>query len=476
MSQAPLFLAIHLVGLALNFSTGLGRRPALACALGFPIGLAATVMAAMLLLVVGIPYEPWTLAAAVLIPTAVIAARRAPARLDRPALRLAALWTVGFGLVALALAHWNLSLMNWDSHRTVLLGGVLGRDGALEPRMLSELHSWGVFQIVAQSLAELTRRDYLYGLQPVFGASFVSAFAVALWYATGRLGARGGRRVAAVAVVSTAMASLYFFVHHAFFIHSNLGTAVYLFGFVVLYWLAEIDGDPSILPIAFLCILAVAIHRIETPLVALIALAVTIPTTELPRRSITPLLAGFTVAVSGWYVLLAFHVSPDSLFLTPARAIQIVLAIVAFLGWWLISRAPLLQRVSRRVPLLVSAALVLALAAAFATRPRHMTTSLDHWVTNLTTLPHWGYAWYGIVAAALLAVFTPPPPRHRVFTLTIWLTLAYTLLIVYARVPYRVAILDSANRMTIHVLPLVFFYLGLKAVPAAAVSPPRADV
>jgi len=467
MSQTPLFLAIYLVGLAINLASGLRRQPALACALAFPIGLAATVMVALLLLLAGIPYNAWTLAAGVVIPTALPVVVSRP-RLDGAALRLVAAWTAGFGLITLGLSHWNLSLMNWDSHRIVLLGGVLGHDGALEPRMLSELHSWGVFQIVAQSLSEFTRRDYLYSLQPVFGASFLSAFVVALWHATGRLGASGWRRTAGVALATTALASIYVFAHHLFFIHSNLGTAVYLFGFIVLYWLAELDEDPSTLPIAFLCLLAVAIHRIETPVVALIALVATTMTTDLPRRAITPSLAVFTVLVCGWYVLLASYVSPDSLFLTPARCVELAAGVAGFFGWWMISRGPRLQAFNRRVPLLVSAAIVLALAAAFATKPDHMLISLGHWMGNLVTLPHWGYSWYGIVAAVVLALFTPPPPRYRVFTLTIWLSLAYTLLLVYARLPYRIAILDSANRMTIHVLPLVFFYLGLKAVPPAA--------
>jgi hypothetical protein len=468
MSQALLFLAMHMVGLAIAFAWGPRRHPALCCALAFPVGLAVMVLAALVLLSVQLPYSAWTLSAAVMIPTAcaVVACRRAG--LDRATLRLAAVWTAGFALVAVLLSHWNLSLMNWDSHRLVLLGGIIGREGTLEPRTLNELQAFGVFQVLAHSMAAFTRRDYLYSLQPVLGISLLPILAATLWYGLGRLGVSGWRRTAGIALIALALYSLYGFAHHLVFIHTNLGTAVYLFCFVVLFWLAEVENDPSGLPVAFLALTALAIHRIETPLVALIALVATIPTTDLPRRSITPLLAAFTALVSVWYVQLAFHVTADGRFLTPSRCIAIAAACAGFFGWWMVADRPRFQRLSRYVPALVCSAFALGLVAMFALKPDHMAKSLGHWLDGLATLPHWGYAWYGITASVLIASLAPPPPRHRIFTVTIWLSLALTLMLSYARAPYRVALLDSANRMTIHVLPLLFFYIGLKAIPAVA--------
>jgi hypothetical protein len=475
VSQTPLFLAIHLVGLAITFSLGPRRHPALCCALAFPAGLAATVLAALLLLVIGIPYNAWTLSAAALIPTVGLIIARRPFELDRSTWALIAAWTAGFGLISLIPNHWNLSLLNWDSHRIVMLSGAIGEAGVLDRETLSELQSWGVFQVIAHSLAAFTRRDYLYGLQPVVGLSFLPVFALALWHATGHLGATGWRRSSAVALVVLALSTLYAFAHHAVFVHTNFGTAVYLFGFVVLFWLAEIERDPSGLPVAFLFLFALAIQRVELPVVAMIALVATAMTTELPRRAITPWLAAFTVLVVGWYVLLAFHVSPSSRQLTPTRCIAVAIGMTAVLGWWSVSAWPRLQRVHRHVPLLVTAAFVLALAAAFALKPNHMLTSLSSWATNLGSQPHWGYAWYAIAAAMLLAVLVPPPPRHLTFVLTIALSLAYILLLAFARRPYRIAVVDSANRMTIHIVPLVFFYLGLKMISVGARSSSRRD-
>jgi len=472
MSQTPVFVAIHLVGLAVVFGLGSRRHPALSCAVAFPVGLAVTVLAALILLVVGIPYTTWTLLAAVAVmAVGSVLLRRSSAALDRATWRVIGWWTAGFCLVSLALSHWNLSLMNWDSHRMVLLGGVIGHEGALEPRTISELQSWGVFQVIAHSMAAFTRRDYLYSLQPVLGSSLLAIFLLSLWHATGHLGAAGRLRAAAVGLVALALFSLYAFAHHLFFIHTNLGTAVYLLGFVVTFWLADLEGDAEAMPVAFVFLFALAIHRIETPIIALIALTATVMTTDLPRRAITPPLAVFTGLVSAWYVLLAFYVSPDSLFLTPSRCIALALAVAAFFVWWMLSPSARLQRVNRHLHLVTSIGAALVLLAMFALRTDHMMVSLRSWVTSVATLPHWGYAFYVIAAALLVGLFTPRPPKFRTFTLTIGLSLAYTLMLVYARLPYRVALLDSANRMTIHVLPLLFFYLGLKVIPAATASP-----
>lgn len=470
MTQAPLFLAIFLIGLPITFAFGPRRYPALCCALSFQVGLAVTVFSALLLLVFGLPCTVWTIGALAIGAAAASVIRR-HVRFDRATLGLIAGYTAGFAVVAGVLSYWNLSAMSFDSHHIVMLAKIIGHDQALESRTLAELQSWGVFQVIAQSFAAFTLQDYLYSLQPVFGVAFLPVFAIALWHASGRLGATGRLRVAAVVLVTVALGTVYAYALHHVFIHTNLGTAVYLFGFIVVFWLAELDQDPDSLPLAFLFLLSLALHRLETPVVALIALVTTAISTDLPRRVITPLLAVFTAIVSSWYVLLSFHLEPKNPFLTPRRSLVIAALVAGFFVWWMISNHPRLRRINRHLHTIAVVACVVALILAFATKTDHMTHSIESWVTNLRTLPHWGHVWYGLAAALVLGFLIPPPPRYRVFTLTIWLSLAYWLILSYAREPYRVAMLDSANRMTVHILPLFFFYLGIKAIPA--ISAPR---
>jgi hypothetical protein len=195
-----------------------------------------------------------------------------------------------------------------------------------------------------------------------------------------------------------------------------------------------------------------------------------LPASSLPRRAILPGLAGFTAVVAGWFVVLSFHVPAEAKFLTPTRCLLVAGLLAGYFGWWLAAAHPRLAPLERRLPAIAALVFVLALVVTFALAPDHMMLSLRKWASVLFTLPNWGQSWYFIVAAALIAAFTPAPPRSRAFTLTIVLALAYTMFLAYSRIPYRYSLLDSANRMTIHILPLLFFYLGLKAIPAAAAA------
>jgi hypothetical protein len=456
VTQVPLLVAIFLVGLPLAFLGGPRHRSALCCALAFPVGLAATVLLALVLLACHVPYAHGVLVAVAAV-LAGLAARRV--RPDRRELTIAAASTAAFALAVTALAATNVAIMNYDSHHMVMLGRVIAHDGALGSHTTSELQNWGVFQVITQSLHTLTAEDFLYSVQPALGVSFLAIFALSLWELVGE------RHAALVAVVTAALFTLYGFALHLVFIHTNLGSALYLFGYVVLFWLAERDRDPAPLPVAFLMLAALALQRLETPLLALIALVATLPRTTLPHRAITPWLAGFTAVIAGWYLLLVFRVSPESRFLTPQRAGMVVVLLVGNLGVWLAAGRGLVARLYPRVPLVAAAGFALALAAAYAVRTGNMTHSTFTTKENLLGLPHWGYAWYAIGAMALATLLMPPPPRHRIFTLTIWLSFGLTMLLAAVH-PYRIAYLDSANRMSVHVLPLIAVYLGMTAIRA----------
>jgi hypothetical protein len=91
-----------------------------------------------------------------------------------------------------------------------------------------------------------------------------------------------------------------------------------------------------------------------------------------------------------------------------------------------------------------------------------MVESLRNWASNLFTQPLWGYSVYAMIALALIALGLPAPRFRQAFAVGIPVYLGFVLLLALGRSPYRSYIDDSANRMTIHVVPLIFHYLGLK--------------
>jgi hypothetical protein len=467
MTQAPLFIAIYLLGLAINLAWGPRARLSSCCALGFPVGLAATVVIVLIMLVVGLPYNGWTLASAALLVVVAATVALRP-RLSRAAALTAAGWALGFAVVASALSYANFSLMTADSHQFVMLGRVIGADGAFAEGTISELQGWGVFQAIAHSLFRLTREDYLYALQPVLAASFLPVFVLSLWAGVEALGAQGRPAKLLVALITTALFSIYMFHRHFLYIHTNLAAAIYLFGFALLFWLAEMSQDASGIPVALLCLLGFTLQRIEAPVFTLIFLVVCVAPSQLPRRAITPWLTALTVIVAAWYEVLARHVPADGEFLTPTLSRLFGGFVVAFYAYYLGVAWPPIRRLGRWLPQSMALVCLLGLVASFVLKPSHMLVSAQAWASNLLQLPYWGQACYAIAALVLLGLALEAPPHRRVFTYGVGLSLVVILLLGFGRVPYKPGVGDSANRMTLHVLPLLFAYLGLKLIPALA--------
>lgn len=456
MSQALVLVAVHLAGLAVCLGFGPRRHPALCCALAFPVGLALVVVVALALLVTGIPYHLATVAVAVAIPVAGCLVARTPGRSARVT---AAWWTAGFAAAAAALSAANVVTMTYDSHTFVILAGVIVRDGALAPDVFAQLDEWGVFTVVAQSLGGLAGVELFHALPIALGLSFIPVFAITLWHAT-------GSRTLLVVLVTVALFSNPMVDFHLAYLHSNLGSSLYLFGFVVVFWLSEIEEDPAGLPVAFLCLIALALQRTETPMVALLFAALTVPQSRLPRAALTRGMIGFTLVVGIWFELLAHHVAADSAFLTPTRCRIIWGALVLALVWWLVSDRRPVQRINRILPLAIAGLAALALAGGFAMESDHLGRSAARWLLTLFRVPHWGWFWVAIPLLVLVSLPAPPPRFRQAFVVGIPVFFALVLLLVLGRDPYTVQIDDSANRMTIHVVPLLVWYLAVKALGA----------
>lgn len=472
LHQALALLALHLLGLAVALAIGPRRAPALCAALAFPVGLAAAVLLALLVMLLGLSYEPLVLGGAMALTTAVAATAAARRGLDRRALTVVAAWTAGFALACPLIAHANVALISTiDSHRLLTLAIVMVNDGGMTDSTIAQLDRWGVFQVVAHSLAGLAATDFLYSLPVALGLSFLPAFALCLWHGLDAVDAPPDRRGPLVALVTAALATMSMVAYHVIYVHTNMGSAIYLFGFVVLFWIAEVKRDPSWLPLAFLSLAALALHRTEAPLVALLFLAFTVGQTELPRRPITICLALYALVVALWQEALARHVSEASQFLTPGRSRMLWLASGAVLAWWLASARPAVRALNRRLPVVIGAGAALAVAAAFALKPAHMGESLASWAVNLTSLSLWGQTWLVLAVLTLLALAAPAPPFRQAFAIGLPVYAAFVLLLAFLRVPYRLGLGDSANRMTIHFVPLLLLYLALKLLPGVSARP-----
>ncbi|MGH7337873.1 MAG: hypothetical protein ACREI7_09860, partial [Myxococcota bacterium] len=355
----------------------------------------------------------------------------------------------------------NLAVLSPDSHSIAVLGRVFAEDQGLAHGVVHRLANQGPLLVVAHSTATFLDFDFLFSLAPVLGLTFIAVFALALWHGLGALRAPG--RVAIVALVTAVLFTVHLLQFHFVYLHENLGSAVYLFGFVALYWLAEVEEDATPLPVAFLCLTAFCLVRVENPIGAVIFLAVTVVPGRVPRTAIATPLATFVAVVVAWNLVLAFSLPSGGIMkLNAGRCAILASLVVAFYAYWLASRASVLARTNHHVPVLAAIGCALALAGAFALEPDVMGASLSAMVENLGAFEDWGVAWYGALALGVLGLLSDRPRGGVAFVYGVALYLGVVLLLAFTHGAYTVKSNESAARMSLHVLPLAFFYLGLK--------------
>jgi hypothetical protein len=423
----------------------------------------------MLMICVGIPFTAvtGTLGAAAGIAGCLAVARRRGWSV-RTTWRVLAAWTLGVAVVAFAVSAVNLTIMSYDSHYMVIMGGAIGRDGTIDPAVLPRLGDYGVFTVFAQSLMCFTRESYLWAMPPMLAASTIALFALMLGMGLDALNVRLRHRGLVIALVTATTFTSFMFVNHSFYIQTNLGTTAYLLAFATLQWWSEVTDDRSALPLAFVALFAMTLHRIEAPTVAVLIMALAILPGRIPLRATLVPLTVMTIGVAAWYVVLAAAVSETSQFLTPSRCYLMAAILVSFNIYVAASasgKLPWLESVNRRAPLLVITALTLALAWSFATHYELMSQSARDWLHCLVAAPYWGRTWIAIVAFGLLGLAVPAPPARTLFVVGIPAYMAEILILVLFRTQYYFGIADSATRMSLHLVPLAFFYFGLKFVP-----------
>lgn len=468
MSQTGLFVALHILGLSVCLAFGRAQRPGLCCTLGFPVGLAIASLWALILLITGVPCSPLTISSGVLLAwvAALIAIER-QGRIRKQVLRTSLIYSGVFAALCVGITSVNVSTMSYDSHLYVMWGLSVVSDQALGPGLIALLDGRGVMYVIAHSFAAFTNESYLYSLSPIFGLSLIPLFSVALWHGVCASAAPARGKIL-VALVSAVLFTIGAVVYHILYIHTNMASAVYLFGFVALFWLAETKDDATLLPVAFICLTAFALQRTETTPVALLFLALTVTLSQLPRRTITRCLAAFSIIVIAWWEVVAQNSPESASFTSPMRARMVWLAVVAFFLWWLASSWPLMQRVNRLLPWAIPLLCAMSLVAAFVYKPDHMGLSTGNWLRTMTELPYWGKSTYLTALLALLALTLRAIPFRHAFVSGTLTFLGFVALLGVARKAYVFGFGDSADRMTLHVLPLIFFYFGLKFIPTLA--------
>ena len=320
---------------------------------------------------------------------------------------------------------------------------------------------WGPLVPFMHSITNLLDQKLYWQYQPVLSLDLVAIVFYTVYTIMREQKSILQSWVAATVLVSL-MALSNIFVYHVFYIHVNIICALYMYLFV--FALVKMQQQPgrAYELLALLSLTAFSLARIEAPLFVIVILLVASFSQGWSYVNRLRLIIPFIVLFAAWYARVYFILPEAPDLLTKELAIAVVVALVGFGLFTVVSDLKILDPIVKRVPFLTLIGLALLSVIFTIIKPEHMLTSLESIVRNLLAEGNWGLTWYVIIFLATELYFArrEATERHWMFLVL----LAYSLLIynlAYFIPAYHTGHYDSANRLVLQALPLVLLYLSL---------------
>lgn len=467
--------ALQLVGIV--FAVQLGGRGVdrtTQMLVAYPLGLLAWVIASLMVLLSPLPFTG-EITIAVMMGLTIVALICIVARKDDlPAFsgRTLLVGVVVFNLVSFLIHQVNLTTVSNDSFYILIFAHEIGHFGQFTELTGQQLAGWGAFAPISQVASEFMNEGYLFGTSPLLGA--ITLALLFHWTMRGLKVLQGVRLIAVtIAVLSvTLVASTPAFQRHMTYIHTNLGAAAYLLIYVGAAWMRFSTGDRGWLAIAVAGLIGFSLHRVEAPLVAAIFLAPIAESNEIrPREKLTATLL-IAVFLTAWFAVVAQLIGDHESTISRAN-----IPIMLIPAWALVAvaTASFVRRFRFLLPwttVIMTWALLLIVVAFFVIKPQHMEKSFDNLTWNLT----WKGAWHAtFITLFVLLLWTPflrRIPGEPLFRAAIPAFFLLVIALGALRRPYRLDFFDSGNRMALHILPALVFYLAIKYGNQLRANPP----
>lgn len=493
MRQELFLVASLLLGWVAVWPTRRSLDAVLFHCLAMLFGLMTWLGPALLLAVLG---RPWTRVPAI---AAAVAFSLLAAALFSLASRGAAgsppaAWTFPVAAAAVGgMAAWQIkqgfSIVSFDSYGHWAATGIwLSEVGRLEPWIMSGRS----FMVPSWMAAErLFGGVWAGAVFPVLGMVLLLLLARLLWGGPlSRLPAPA--RVAVALLVPALLAWTVPFRYHALLVHTHMAEAVFLLGSVGCLAIAAVErhGEgPSIAPLlaaAGLLAGGFALVRPDGPAYLAVPMglfaalwlggAIEAPSAWFWLPLLVPLWASYGIA----FAKLGLWPSGDKLTgavaLLVIGGLSVIPAVVTALR-----RAPFAQRAFRRpadVMRLVAALEAAGLLALLCVKPGNVVATAGNMAGDLFSGGGQGFVWYLASGLLLAAVLFPGIRRRVVFGNAVLFSIVQFLAVALAVHSTghvgRVAMNDSFNRVSFHVLPFVFWYLGAMAGACLGLLLPKA--
>jgi hypothetical protein len=330
----------------------------------------------------------------------------------------------------------------------------------------------GLFVPFIQTIAMLFGLDYAWFIQPVFMAAFIALF---VFFAE-----RSARRfikakvlrwfLVSLAVVLFVSADLIFIM--TTYIHTNFDSALFFFLAIASLYFGIEEDQPAWFFFVPAYLIAFGALRTENVIVALILILFYVGSQKVPKATLRRMFTPYLVFQFGLYLRILF-MNPNTYSdqMSDVQILVVLAGIAAVTALLYLSEIKLLKSfILPRLWWLAPVGLLAALASLAAFNFQHL---LDNVLVNIKAFlitGNWGSVWWVVLALVLMLSFPIRVPQKRELTGLIFSYFGMIALLGMLRQPYHERWFDSANRMLVHIAPVVLFYLITMAASAGADS------
>ena len=365
----------------------------------------------------------------------------------------------------------NLSFVTNDSLYLILMGKDLVQSGFAEWYYASPANM-GIYMGVIQTLGQLFGLDYVWFIQPVFSLILVAALVYFGYRSTSRYIHK--KWISALLVIGAILVFETANMPHIMltYIHTNLTSGLFLFLTVLsLYYAIEEDNEGWLVLSGF-ALISFGLMRIENVIVALTLIFFYLASGKLTRKQSSFTFIPYLIIQGIWYF--SVYLMDINTFLSSMNKIQILLtslACFAMIAIILFSRWQFLRRILDWAGKIFPFFLLLVWTILGILNPSSYVTNLRSLGSALFLTGNWGSFWYIMIFFFLISLFLSRFPQKRILLRFMVSFVAIVEILGFFRVPYHEWWTDSANRMMIHIAPLVVFFIVTQVASLASRSP-----
>lgn len=440
----------------------------------FPVGLVIWGLTQLFFVLSGLPNQRVTSIGSILIMTiGLFILRWRMGLINRDEMKLSSLFILLFGFISGIALVINLSIFTNDSWVYYIGGEYLGHSLQFPDSLFA---MFGVFQYALMSAGPLYGFDYVYAVFPLM----LGIISILIYHTgfsiIGEYGLPRGQRIFYSLVTALFPFSSFMVLLSSFYISSNTATAFFSFLSIFAIWKRITTGKKVWLFFSALMIIPIGLLRLEGSIIVLINLVIVLSLKQVEHNekkfhTVIVLVPLFLVYGRVAYYLKDFVDPRGDYILSRGRILLILFAYLLVLFLSLFPYGKVKRFLMDRILFIMIIVLTFSWTVMLFTiglRKREFLLIIRKYAYLFENILHdgyWGILW---IALAILFIISIMLPKIRGESIYLVYIISFVLLFNVAnlfRRGWRVGWGDSGNRMLMHLIFIVFFYIMLKVYP-----------